>query len=63
MIISLEKYKIHQDEGRRDQEAFCTAVLGDKNDVSKKGPYTLGFWGRFRALTIRRFQSRIQDRF
>ena len=64
MTTSLEKYKIHQAEEKRDQEAFRAAVLDDKKKgVSKKSPYTLGFWGQVKALTIRQFQTRIQDRF
>jgi ATP-binding cassette subfamily G (WHITE) protein 2 (SNQ2) len=64
MTTSLEKYKVHQAEEKRDQEAFRAAVLDDKKKgVSKKSPYTLGFWGQVKALTIRQFQTRIQDRF
>ena len=64
LIPSLEKYKVHQAEEKRDQEAFRAAVLDDKKKgVSKKSPYTLGFWGQVKALTIRQFQTRIQDRF
>jgi len=64
MITSLEKYKVHQAEEKRDQEAFRAAVLDDKKKgVSKKSPYTLGFWGQVKALTIRQFQTRIQDKF
>ena len=61
---SLEKYKTSQTEEKRDQEAFRTAVLEDKKKgVSKKSPYTLGFWGQVKALTIRQFQTRIQNKF
>jgi len=64
LTTSLEKYKVRQAEERRDQEAFRAAVLDDKKKgVSKKSPYTLGFWGQVKALTIRQFQTRIQDRF
>ena len=64
MTASLEKYKVSQAEERRDQEAFRNAVLDDKKKgVSKKSPYTLGFWGQVKALTIRQFQTRIQDKF
>ena len=64
MTAALEKYKVHQTEEKRDQEAFRTAVLDDKKKgVSKKSPYTLGFYGQVKALTIRQFQTRIQDRF
>jgi ATP-binding cassette, subfamily G (WHITE), member 2, SNQ2 len=64
LIASLEKYKVHQSEEKRDQEAFRAAVLDDKKKgVSKKSPYTLSFWGQVKALTVRQFQTRIQDRF
>ena len=64
LITSLEKYKVHQAEEKRDQEAFRAAVLDDKKrGVSKKSPYTLHYWGQVKALTIRLFQTRIQDRF
>ncbi|KAI6133706.1 pleiotropic drug resistance ABC transporter [Pisolithus croceorrhizus] len=47
-----------------DQEAFRAAVLADKRrGVSKKSPYTLGFSGQVKALTIRQFRLRRQDRF
>jgi len=64
MITSLQKYKANQAEEKRDQEAFRAAVLDDKKKgVSKRSPYTLGFWGQVKALTIRQFQTRMQDRF
>jgi len=64
MTASLEKYKAHQAEEKRDQEAFRAAVLDDKKKgVSKKSPYTLSFYGQVKALTIRQFQTRVQDRF
>jgi hypothetical protein len=64
MTTSLDKYKTHQAEERRDQEAFRAAVLDDKKKgVSKKSPYTLGFWGQVKALTVRQFQTRLQDKF
>ena len=64
LTTSLEKYKANQAEERRDQEAFRAAVLDDKKKgVSKKSPYTLSFWGQVKALTIRQFQTRIQDKF
>ena len=64
LIASLEKYKLSQAEERRDQEAFRTAVLDDKKKgVSKRSPYTLGFWGQVKALTIRQFQTKMQDKF
>lgn len=49
---------------REDQEAFRAAVAADKKrGVSKKSPYTLGFFGQVKALTIRTFQLKMQDRF
>ena len=64
MTTALEKYKANQAEEERDQEAFRTAVLDDKKKgVSKRSPYTLGFLGQVKALTIRQFQTRIQDKF
>ena len=64
LTSSLERYKVHQAEEKRDQEAFRAAVLDDKKkSVSKKSPYTLGFFGQVKALTVRQFQTRIQDRF
>ena len=64
LTTSLEKYKVHQAEEKRDQEAFRAAVLDDKKKgVSKRSPYTLGFWGQVKALTVRQFQTRMQDKF
>ena len=34
-----------------------------KKGVSKKSPYTLGFTGQVKALFIRQFRMRLQDRF
>jgi CDP-diglyceride synthetase len=49
---------------REDQEAFRAAVAADKKKgVSKKSPYTLGFTGQVRALTVRQFQMKMQDKF
>lgn len=59
-----EKYKLFMETEKADQEAFRAAVIADKKKgVSKKSPYTLGFTGQVRALTIRQFQMRIQDKF
>jgi ATP-binding cassette, subfamily G (WHITE), member 2, SNQ2 len=64
MQDSMEKYKIHMETDKADQQEFRAAVLSDKKKgVSKKSPYTLGFRGQVRALTIRQFQTRIQDKF
>ncbi|KAF4573417.1 hypothetical protein EYR36_007932 [Pleurotus pulmonarius] len=61
---SREKYKVTMETEKHDQEAFRQAVLADKKKgVSKKSPYTLGFWSQVRALTIRQFQQRMQDKF
>ncbi|KNZ76344.1 Brefeldin A resistance protein [Termitomyces sp. J132] len=60
----LKRYKQLMEVEKTDQEAFRAAVAADKKKgVSKKSPYTLGFSGQVRALTIRQFQTRIQDRF
>ncbi|EJC98670.1 uncharacterized protein FOMMEDRAFT_170902 [Fomitiporia mediterranea MF3/22] len=60
----LSKYKLLQETEKADQEAFRAAVEADKKrGVSKKSPYTLGFFGQVKALTKRQFQLRIQDRF
>ncbi|RDB29035.1 ABC transporter G family member 11 [Hypsizygus marmoreus] len=60
----LEKYKHEMEHEKADQEAFRAAVAADKKKgVSKKSPYTLGFTGQVRALTVRQFQMRLQDRF
>ena len=61
---SLRKYKLHMETEKDDQEAFRAAVAADKKKgVSKKSPYTVGFSGQVRALTIRQFQTRLQDKF
>jgi len=49
---------------KADQEAFRAAVVADKKKgVSKTSPYTLGFTGQVRALTLRQFQQKVQDKF
>jgi hypothetical protein len=61
---SLEKYKGLVEHDKADQEAFRAAVAADKKKgVSKKSPYTLGFTGQVRALTVRQFQTKMQDKF
>jgi ATP-binding cassette, subfamily G (WHITE), member 2, SNQ2 len=58
------KYKLLMETERADQEAFRAAVAADKKKgVSAKSPYTLGFTGQVRALVVRQFQMRVQDRF
>lgn len=60
----LKRYKRLMETEKTDQEAFRAAVAADKKKgVSKKSPYTLGFSGQVRALTVRQFQTRVQDRF
>ncbi|KAG5635015.1 hypothetical protein H0H81_012718, partial [Sphagnurus paluster] len=60
----LQQYQRIMETEKADQEAFRAAVAADKkNGVSKQSPYTLGFTGQVRALTVRQFQTRIQDRF
>ncbi|KAF9067342.1 hypothetical protein BDP27DRAFT_1383972 [Rhodocollybia butyracea] len=62
--VALEKYKLTMATDKADQEAFRAAVTADKKKgVSKKSPYTLGFTGQVRALVVRQFQQRLQDRF
>lgn len=61
---SLEKYKLYMRTEKADQEAFRAAVIADKKKgVSKKSPYTLGFSGQVRALTLRQFHQKMQDKF
>jgi ATP-binding cassette subfamily G (WHITE) protein 2 (SNQ2) len=60
----LEKYKLLMETEKTDQEIFRQAVADDKKrGVSKKSPYTLSYMGQVRALVVRQFQMRIQDRF
>lgn len=64
ILDSKEKYKLLMETEKTDQEAFRAAVAADKKKgVSKKSPYTLGFSGQVRALTVRQFQQKVQDRF
>ncbi|KAI0830812.1 ABC-2 type transporter-domain-containing protein [Trametes gibbosa] len=64
MRESLGKYKQKMELDKSDQETFRQAVVAEKKrGVSKKSPYTLGFTGQVRALVIRQFQMRLQDRF
>ena len=64
MMSDLAAYKREQEEERQDQEAFRAAVIADKRKgAAEKSPYTLGFAGQVKALTIRQFQMRLQDRF
>lgn len=61
---ALAKYKAHQEVEKADQEAFRAAVLADKKKgVSKKSPHTLGLTGQIWALTVRQFQTRLQNKF
>ncbi|KAF9225228.1 hypothetical protein BS17DRAFT_778327 [Gyrodon lividus] len=61
---SLEKFNLRMETEKADQEAFRAAVLADKKrGLSKKSPYTLGFIGQVKALTIRQFRVRLQDSF
>ena len=60
----LQKYKQLMDNEKTDQEAFRAAVAADKKKgVSNSSPYTLGYTGQVRALTVRQFQQRLQDKF
>lgn len=61
---SLDEFKDRMEIEKEDQEAFRAAVLADKKrGVSHESPYTLGFAGQVKALTIRQFRVRLQDRF
>lgn len=61
---SLNKYKLQMETEKQDQIAFREAVAADKKrGVSKKSPYTVGFFGQVKALTKRQFQMRMQDKF
>ena len=60
----LAAYIKEQEEEKRAQEAFRDAVMADKRKgAAKKSPYTLGFFAQVKALTVRQFQMRLQDRF
>ncbi|KAF8963959.1 ABC-2 type transporter-domain-containing protein [Flammula alnicola] len=62
--VELDKYKLYMATEKADQEAFRAAVAADKKKgVSKKSPYTLGFTGQIRALTVRQLQQKLQDKF
>ncbi|KAJ7150350.1 ABC-2 type transporter-domain-containing protein [Mycena filopes] len=64
MDDSREKYTLLMETERDDQEAFRAAVAADKKKgVSKKSPYTLGFTGQVKALTLRQFAMKMQDKF
>ena len=64
MLVSLEKFKIEMEHDKADQEAFRAAVAAEKKrGVSKRSPYTQGFLNQVRALFLRQFQMRLQDRF
>ena len=61
---SLGEFKFRMETEKEDEEVFRAAVLADKKrGVSRKSPYTLGFAGQVKALTIRQFRVRLQDRF
>ena len=64
MYGELQRYKQRMETEKQDQIAFREAVLADKKrGVSKKSPYTVGFFGQVKALTIRQFRMRLQDKF
>lgn len=64
MRDTLKKYKGLMETEMQDQIAFREAVAAEKKrGVSKKSPYTVGFWGQVAALTKRQFQMRMQDKF
>ncbi|KAI0095244.1 ABC-2 type transporter-domain-containing protein [Irpex rosettiformis] len=64
MQLSLEKYKVAMETQHHDQLTFREAVAAEKKrGVSKKSPYTVGFFGQVKALVKRNFQMRMQDKF
>ncbi|KAI0081165.1 hypothetical protein K474DRAFT_1657026 [Panus rudis PR-1116 ss-1] len=64
LVQELQDYKVYMETEKADQIAFREAVAADKKKgVSHKSPYTVGFWGQVRALVIRQFVMRLQDRF
>lgn len=64
MYRELDEYKRRIAIDKSDQDAFRAAVQAGKNKgVSKNSPYTLGLSGQVRALFIRQFRMRLQDRF
>ncbi|KAF8665434.1 hypothetical protein AX16_000453 [Volvariella volvacea WC 439] len=63
-FYDLKEYKKLMETEKTDQEAFRAAVAADKKKgVSKKSPYTLSLTGQVWALTVRQFQTRLQDSF
>ena len=41
----------------------AAVTMEKRKGASKKSSYTLGFLGQVKALTVRQFQMRLQDRF
>ena len=63
-VGDLVGYKKEQKEEKKDEEVFRAAVMGYKRKgAGKKSPYMVGFSGQVKALTVRQFQTRLQDRF
>ena len=62
----MKEREIYREEIQRDnqkRDEFRGAVSADKRRlVSNKSPYTVSFWTQVRALTIRQFQLKMQDR-
>lgn len=64
MHAGLQAYKDQMETEKNDQLIFREAVAAEKKKgVSKKSPYTVGFYGQVKALTKRQFNMRLQDRF
>jgi len=64
LTSDLAAYKKEQEEEKKDQDAFRAAVVADKRKgAAERSPYTLGFAAQVKALTVRQFQMRLQDRF
>jgi len=61
---ALNGYTKYMAEEKADQDAFRAAVAADKRKgVSKASPYTRGYVAQTKAVTIRLFQQKLQDRF
>ncbi|TFL02988.1 pleiotropic drug resistance ABC transporter [Pterulicium gracile] len=64
MVRDMKDFKQRMELDKHDQDTFRQAVLEDKKKrVSKKSPYTVSIIGQVRALTIRKFHEKLQDRF
>jgi ATP-binding cassette subfamily G (WHITE) protein 2 (SNQ2) len=63
MIQEREEYRALIAKENTRREDFVAAVQADKNRaVGKKSPYTVSFFTQVKALAIRQFQLKMQDR-